>query len=69
MLSVRAAIGMAAGRIAGVTQPAHAQPGGGGGDGIEWVTIGATGNRAYDGHDPFNRVTNRGRVDDEYNIG
>lgn len=37
--------------------------------GIDFVTIGAVGNRAYDGPDPFNRVLGRGRVDYEYAIG
>jgi formylglycine-generating enzyme required for sulfatase activity len=49
---------------------ALAQPGGGsGGDGIEWVTIGATGNRGYDRSDPDRRVTGRGAVNYEYRIG
>ncbi len=43
-----------------------AQPGG---DGIDWVTIGAVNNPAYDGDDPFNRVRGRGGVGYEYKIG
>ncbi len=48
--------------LAGV---AHAQPGQ---DGFDWVTIGAAGNRAYDGPDPFNLVPNRGAVNYEYRM-
>lgn len=43
-----------------------AQPGP---DGIDWVTVGAPGNRAYDGPDPFNLVAGRGAVDYEFKIG
>lgn len=45
---------------------AWAQPGS---DGIDWVTVGAVGNRAYDGPDPFSRVTGRGSVGYEYKMG
>lgn len=44
----------------------HAQPGP---DGIDWVTVGAVNNRAYDGPDPFNLVAGRGSVGYEYKIG
>ncbi len=55
------------GLILPATVPAaHAQPGG---DGIDWVTIGAVNNPAYDGDDPFNRVRGRGGVSYEYRIG
>jgi len=37
-------------------------------DGFDWVTIGAPGNRAYDGPDPFNLVAGRGAVGYEYRI-
>jgi formylglycine-generating enzyme required for sulfatase activity len=45
---------------------AVAQPGA---DGYDFVTIGAPGNRGYDGPDPNNRVTGRGSVSYEYRIG
>jgi sulfatase modifying factor 1 len=38
-------------------------------DGIDWVTVGAPGNRAYDREDPFNLVAGRGAVDYEYRLG
>jgi hypothetical protein len=38
-------------------------------DGIEWVTFGATGNRGYDRSDADRRVTGRGAVNYQYNIG
>lgn len=38
-------------------------------DGVDWCTIGAPGNRAYDGPDPFNLVSGRGSVNYEYKIG
>lgn len=37
--------------------------------GIDFVTIGAVGNRGYDGPDPNGLATGRGRVDYEYKIG
>jgi len=37
-------------------------------DGFDWVNIGAPGNRAYDGPDPFNLVAGRGAVGYEYRI-
>jgi formylglycine-generating enzyme required for sulfatase activity len=43
-----------------------AQPGS---DGYDFVTVGAVNNHAYDGPDPFNRVTGRGSVGYEYRIG
>lgn len=39
-----------------------------GADGIDWATIGAPGNRAYDGPDPFNLVSGRGSVGYEYRL-
>lgn len=70
MGSVRAVLGpwavcMAVGFGAFVSGTAHAQPGP---DGYDWVTIGAAGNRAYDGPDPFNLVAGRGAVDYEYRM-
>lgn len=47
---------------------AHAQPGGDP-SGIDFVTIGAVGNRGYDGPDPNGLATGRGRVDYAYQIG
>jgi hypothetical protein len=47
------------------TPAARAQPGP---DGYDFVTIGAVGNRAYDGPDPFNLVAGRGAVDYQYRI-
>ena len=44
---------------------AAAQPGP---DGYDFVTIGAVGNRAYDGPDPFNSVPGRGSVGYEYRM-
>lgn len=38
-------------------------------DGIDWVTIGAVNNPAYDGPDPMQRVRGRGSVPYEYRIG
>jgi formylglycine-generating enzyme required for sulfatase activity len=50
--------------------PALAQPGPGPDpSGIDFVTIGAVGNRGYDGPDPNGFMTGRGRVDYEYKIG
>lgn len=37
--------------------------------GIDFVTIGAVGNRGYDGYDPYGFVTGRGSVSYEYRIG
>jgi sulfatase modifying factor 1 len=47
---------------------AHAQPGGDP-SGIDFVTIGAIGNRGYDGPDPNGLATGRGAVGYEYKIG
>lgn len=38
-------------------------------EGIDWVTVGAAGNRGYDRDDPFGRTTGRGSVNYEYKIG
>lgn len=35
---------------------------------FKWATIGAVGNRGYDGPDPFNQVTGRGSVNYAYRI-
>ncbi len=48
----------------GIAQLAAAQS-----DGFDWVTIGATGNSAYDRLDPNNRITGRGSVDHLYRLG
>jgi formylglycine-generating enzyme required for sulfatase activity len=48
--------------------PALAQPGPDP-SGIDFVTIGAVGNRGYDRDDPGGFATGRGRVDYEYKIG
>jgi formylglycine-generating enzyme required for sulfatase activity len=48
----------------GVTSLAQPDP-----SGIDFVTIGAIGNRGYDGPDPNGLATGRGRVDYEYRIG
>ena len=48
-----------------LTNAAQAQVGP---DGFDWVTIGAPGNRPYDGPDPFNLVAGRGSVDTEFRI-
>ncbi len=37
-------------------------------DGFDWVHIGAAGNRAFDGPDPFNLVAGRGGVGYEYHM-
>ncbi len=62
--SVVAAGVMALGVVV-LTPAAHAQPGA---DGYDWVTIGAPGNRAYDGPDPFNLVAGRGAVEYDFRI-
>ncbi len=68
-----AAFGLAA--TMGVSSVALAQPGGGGGGdyGIEFVTVGNAGNRAFDRVDfdnwPNSPSVGRGRVDYDYRIG
>ena len=49
-----------------LTPLALAQPGT---DGYDFVTVGAAGNRAYDGPDPFNLVAGRGAVGYDFKIG
>lgn len=52
--------------LAALAVPALAQPGP---DGIDWVTIGAVGNRGYDGPDPTGQTLGRGSVGYEFKIG
>ncbi len=62
----RGVLGVAAGAVGLLASAAVAQVGP---DGIDWVTIGAPGNRGYDGPDPDNLVRGRGAVGYEYRIG
>jgi formylglycine-generating enzyme required for sulfatase activity len=54
---------------AGLAVAASSAPAQPGPDGIDWVTVGAPGNRVYDGPDPFNLVAGRGAVGYEFRIG
>ena len=52
--------------VCAAAQVALAQPST---DGFDWVTIGATGNAAYDRVDPFDYVAGRGSVNHLYRLG